>query len=67
MVAIREDEYNYHDAMRKFVKKLSSALGNKVKRFCIIKKIVFSLINHRGILFIIPKHDSSCITIATCK
>jgi len=33
-----------------FIKKLS-ALGNKVKRrFCVIKKWFFSLINHRGTL-----------------
>jgi len=30
-------EYNYHDATPKFVKKLSD-LGNKMKRFCVIKK-----------------------------
>jgi len=31
------DEYNYHDGTRKFIKKVK-LLGNKVKRFCVIKK-----------------------------
>jgi len=61
------DEYNYHDATRKFIKKLSS-LGNKVKRFYAIKKMIFSLINHRRTFDNIAKHDGSCIqTITTCK
>jgi len=29
------NEYNYHNATRKFIK---SVFGNKVKRFCVIKK-----------------------------
>jgi len=61
-----EDEYNYHDATRKFIKKFS-ALGNKVKRFCVIKKCFYHQLITEGLL-IIPKHDSSCIqAIVICK